>query len=184
MKAMTSVVDAVAGATGYRSWSLARHALVVIALLAGLALLAWSILTQQRLQLLNQQTELAQLERALKALSTQTVPPVRNEPDFTQRWPQRDEINAVVRFLGSLAQQHQVSLGQMTLSHTASSAQAAGRVDIALTMNGTYASGKLLLAELLSRYPSLALQSLTAAPRSGDASRIDWTLALTLYVKD
>ncbi len=184
MKAMTSVADAIAGATGYRAWSLARHALTAIALLVGLTLLAWSLLTQQSAQLLKQQTELSQLEQSLKTLSTQAAPPVRNEPDFTQRWPQRDEINAVVRFLGSLAQQHPVNLGQMTLSHTASSAQTAGRVDIALTMNGTYASGKLLLAELLSRYPSLALQSLTATPRSGDAARIDWALALTLYVKD
>jgi type II secretory pathway pseudopilin PulG len=184
MKAIVPAADALAGATGYRSWSLRRHVVVSVILLAGIVLLAWMVGSQQRRQLVNQQIELAQLEQSLRALSTQAAPPARNEPDFTQRWPQRDEVNAVVRFLGTLAQQFQVNVGQITLAHTASSAQAVGRVDIAVAMNGTYAGGKTLLAELLGRYPSLALQSLTATPRSGDASRIDWTLALTLYVKD
>ncbi|MFM9880358.1 MAG: hypothetical protein ACKVOO_08120 [Burkholderiaceae bacterium] len=184
MNALNSVTGAIAQTTGYRSWSPKHHVAVALVLLIGIVLLAWGMVSQQRTQLRHQQAELGQLEQSLKAVATQVAPPVRNQPDFTHGWPQRDEINAVVRFIGTLVPQHQVNLGQLTLSHTASSAQAAGRVDIALTMNGTYASGKAVLSELFNRYPSLAMQSLIATPRSGDASRIDWILALTLYVKD
>ena len=184
MKAINLAADALAEATGYRSWPLGRHVVVSSVLVLGLGLLAWSLISHQRIQLKSQQAELTQLEQTLKTLSTQAKPPAISEPDFTQRWPQRDEINAVVRFLGTLAQQHQVNLVQMALSHTASSAQATGRVDISINMNSGYASGKLVLSELMSRYPSLALQSLTATPRSGDTAKIDWALALTLYVKD
>lgn len=180
MKAINSIVQL----TGYRAWSYTRHALTAMTMLAASALLLSNMLSQQRDQLLHQRSELVQLQQSLKLQAAQAKPPVSTDPDFTQRWPQRDEINAVVRFIGTLAQQHQVNLGQMTLSHTTSSALATGRVDISLSMNSVYAGGKQVLSELLSRYPSLALQSLSATPRTGDALRIDWTLALTLYVKD
>lgn len=184
MNAINSMADAFWGLAVRHPWSHVRNAASALILLIAVAILFWIILSQQRTELLNKQAELTQIEQLLKPLRSQAALPSLNKPDYTQRWPQRDEVNAVVRFLGALAQQHQVNLGQMTLSHAPSSAQAAGRVDISLSMNSAYASSKQVLSELLNRYPSLALQSLTAVSRSGDSSRIDWTLALTLYVKD
>lgn len=184
MLAKKSLTSALASVIAYRAWSPVQHCVIASILLASIVLLASSMVSAQRTQLLNQQEKLTQMEQSLKIASAHAEPLIAREPDFTQRWPQRDEINGVVRFLGALAQQHQANLGQMTISHTASSSQAAGRVDILVSINSTYSSGKQILSELLGRYSSLALQTLTTAPRSGDAARIEWTLALTMYVKD
>ena len=152
---------------------------VLLIVLAG-----WFSLSSQHQKLKAQSLELAGTEQAIQqsklASSAQTVV----EPNFTQRLPQREAIQQIVRFLGTLAQQHQVTLGQLTLTHASSSEQSLGRVDIAMSMSGPYAGGKQVLSELLSRYPSLGVQSVTAVPRPSDAGRIDWSVSMSLYVKD
>lgn len=177
-------IDTLNQRTGFRAWSSLKHGAVAGVLLLVIALAAWKLLGLQREHLELQHIELAGLQQQVASMQALSAKPVSMAPDFTQRWPQRDEINALVRFLGGLAQERQVNVGQMSLAHTGSGAQAVGRVDIALTLSGPYIATKQLLAELLSRYPSLAVQSLSAVPRSGDVSRIEWTLSLTLFVKD
>jgi hypothetical protein len=149
-----------------------------------MAIVSWFHLSSQRQILDSQNAELARVEQALRQARAVSTAPSMTEPDFTQRLPQRETIHQVVRFLGTLAQQHQVNLGQLSLNHTASSEQSLGRVDVSLSLSGPYAGGKQVLSELLSRYPSLAVQSVSAVPRQSESGRIDWSVSMSLYVKD
>ena len=161
-----------------------RPQVLMACVLLLMAIVSWFYLSSQRQTVDSQKAELARLEQALHQAQSATAGPSSSEPDFTQRLPQRETIHQVVRFLGTLAQQHQVNLGQLSLNHTASSEQSLGRVDISLSMSGPYAGGKQVLSELLSRYPSLGVQSVSAVPRQSESGRIDWSVSMSLYVKD
>ena len=93
-------IDAFNLHTGFRTWSSAKHGAVAGLLLLLIAVAAWKSLGLQRENLESQRIELAGLLQQVASLQAISTKPVSTTPDFTQRWPQRDEINALVRFLG------------------------------------------------------------------------------------
>jgi hypothetical protein len=67
--------------------------------------------------------------------------------------------------------------------HAASDSEL-GRVQINVTGQAQYKDTKDWLAELMDRYPSLALQSLSLRAQANDPVRQDIRLTLVLVVKD
>lgn len=146
--------------------------------------MTWKFLDSQTSQLASLQEELKPIQLRLSSERLQTIQLSVMEPNFTERWPKRNEIDSQLNYLNRLARTLRVSVGQMTFMHVADDGQTTGRVDISLNLSGSYISTKQLLAELLGRYPTLVVQSLSVVPRSGDVSGTDWKLRLTLFVKD
>lgn len=174
-----------AGRLGYRHWPWHRHVLLALGLLmVVIGLAAWA-LGQQRsaLQGLVQQHDELQ-HHLLIAQRNATKPKVPVEPDFSQRLPERSRMEEVIRQLGQLADKSGVLVGSIALSHTATDTKTIGSVDASLTLTGAYAATKQVISELMSRHDSLGIQTLSVRPRSNDATRLEWTLALSLYVRD
>jgi Tfp pilus assembly protein PilO len=185
MKTLVQAMETVAGRLGYRRWPWQQHALLALGALLAISASGVWFLQQQRasLQSLVQQQDSLQQSLSSAQRDVAKVKPAA-EPDFSQRLPERSRMDEVIRQLAQLAEKHGVSVGGISLSHTATDAKAIGSVEASITLSGAYAPTKLLISELMSRHESLGIQTLSVRPRSNDAARLDWTLALSLYVRD
>jgi hypothetical protein len=110
--------------------------------------------------------------------------PAAASPDFTHSLPSRALADEVVRDMGRQSQALGISLGALTLVHQLPNAREWGKVQLTVTTVGEYAKAKGWLAELLARYPSLAVQTLSIRAGVADAARQEWQLVLALYAKD
>lgn len=173
------------GRLGYRRWPWPKHAILVASVLLAFAASGVWLLQQQRASLQSlaqQQDSLLQNLLTTQRDAAKVKPPA--ELDFSQRLPERSRMDEVIRQLAQLAEKHGVSVGSISLSHIATDPKTIGSVDASLTLTGPYAPTKLLISELMSRHDSLGIQTLSVRPRSIDAARLEWTLALSLYVRD
>jgi hypothetical protein len=174
MKTLVQAMETIAGRLGYRRWPWQQHALLALGALLAISVSGVWFLQQQRASLqslVQQQDSLQQSLSSAQRDVAKVKPPA--EPDFSQRLPERSRMDEVIRQLGGIS-----------LSHTATDAKTIGSVEASITLSGAYAPTKLLISELMSRHESLGIQTLSVRPRSNDAARLDWTLALSLYVRD
>jgi hypothetical protein len=185
MKTLVQAKEMVAGRLGYRYWSWQKHVLLAMGAFVAVAVSGVWVLQQQRASLLGlaqQQDSLQQILTSAHRDAAKVKPPA--EPDFSQRLPERSRMDEVISQLAQLAEKHGVSVARISLSNTATDARTIGSVDASLTLSGAYSSTKLLISELMSRHDSLGIQTLLVRPHSNDATRLEWTLALSLYVRD
>jgi hypothetical protein len=165
-------------------WPVAVHACVAVILLLAVWGVGCGVLKNARHELATTNSNLDALQAQARLLSAAAaVKPMQAPPDFTQSLPNREAADVVVRDMGRNAQSLGLSLGALTVVHQAASARELGKVQLTLTANGEYAKAKAWLAELLARYPSLAVQTLSARA-AAEATRQEWQLVLALYVKD
>jgi Tfp pilus assembly protein PilO len=185
MKVIVQTMEKFTGWLGYRQWPWQQHAVLALGVLLMAVAGGTLVLQQQRLSLLNLSQKQTNLQESLDAAQRNaTTPRPLPEPDFTQRLPERGRMDVVIRQLAQLAHKNAVSVASISLSHSATDTKNIGRVDASITLIGAYAPAKLLISELLNRHNSLGIQTLSVRPRSNDATRLDWTLALSLYVRD
>jgi hypothetical protein len=105
-------------------------------------------------------------------------------PDFTQSLPGRSVSDDVVRDMGRHAASMGVGLGAVTVVHQDANARELGKVQFTVSANAEYGNTKTWLAELLARYASLAVQTLSVRANAGEGGRQEWQLVFTLYVQD
>jgi hypothetical protein len=162
----------------------AVHACVVVALLLAVWGVGYGVLKNARHELAKANSHLDTLQAQARLVSSAAAAKsMEAPPDFTQSLPSREAADAVVRDMGRNAQNLGLTLGALTVVHQAPSPRELGKVQLTLTANGEYAKAKAWLAELLARYPSLAVQTLSARA-AAEATRHEWQLVLALYVKD
>jgi hypothetical protein len=169
----------------FSRWPISVH--LSLALLA--VLLAWAVGYGMRERIGHQFAASSASLAALQQQARLNQPAMVHAPtipivDFTQSLPSRAQVDDVVRDMGRNSQALGVSLGALTVVHQAPSAGEWGKVQLTVSAVGEYSKCKGWLAELLARYPSLAVQSLTIRSGINNATRQDWQLALTLYAKD
>jgi Tfp pilus assembly protein PilO len=165
-------------------WPLAVHACVAVVLLLAVWGVGYGVLKNARHELAKANSSLDTLQAQARQNSAAVVAkPMEVPPNFTHSLPSREAADAVVRDMGRHAQSLGLTLGALTVVHQASTARELGKVQLTLTANGEYAKAKAWLAELLARYPSLAVQTLSARA-AAEATRQEWQLVLALYVKD
>lgn len=129
------------------------------------------------------------LQRERQAVQGQLDAPLRVGPrfvkqDFTQSLPIAARSEDVARDIGQFAQRLNVQITSLTLDSQAANSRELGRVQFNLAGQARYKDTKVWLAELLDRYPSLALQSLSLRAQANDPVRQDVRLTLVLIVKD
>ncbi len=160
---------------------------VHVVLAAAVLVLAWfasralAIQAQGQLAGAKQSQQALQLKVQQRASAMQA--PTTIAPDFTQSLPNRNVADDVVRDMGRNAASMGVNLGAVTVVHQDASIRELGKVQFTVTANAEYGRAKTWLAELLARYTSLAVQTLSVRASAGEGSRQDWQLVLTLYVK-
>ncbi len=153
-------------------------AMLVLAWLAGHMLvtktLRQSTAAQQSLQALQLKVQ----QRAAAQQESVTV-----APEFAQNLPDRSVVDDVVRDIGRNATSLGVSLGAVTVVHQDASAHELGKVQFTVTASAEYGRAKAWLSELLARYASLAVQTLSVRASVGEGGRQEWQLVFILYVK-
>ena len=166
-------------------WPTAIHlSLALIAVLLASAL-GYGLRERVGRQFAVSSASLAAVQERVRLNQALTLPaPTLPIADFTQSLPGRTQVDDVVRDMGRNSQALGVSLGGLTVLHQVPTAGEWGKVQLTVSTVGEYGKCKVWLAELLGRYPSLAVQSLTIRPGINNATRQDWQLVLTLYARD
>jgi HAMP domain-containing protein len=168
----------------FSRWPLLVHFACAAGVVALAVLAAWAgvLRAQQRTVALRQQVAAQELVQQQRATALQAATTAL--PDFTHSLPERTVADDVLRDMGRHAASQGVSLGAIAVSHQEPSLRELGKVQFTVTANAQYPKAKAWLAELLARYPSLAVQTLSVrAGSAADVARQEWQTVLTLYVK-
>ena len=150
----------------YCGRSLRRLAVTVWLLAMGTLLGAWGL----------HQFALEPQRAAMQAASTVTPQPAAVNNPATNAWPARGLIDEVLLEMNRARERAGLlwGAGGLVVRPLERDATAAlGRHDIAMTLNGSYASVRRMVAELLNRYPSLALVSLEARREDASHTRVE-----------
>ena len=166
----------------FRRWPLHHHILLACLIVLGMAAGSFWWIQQSRSALLTLQHERQSVQGQLDA-ALRSGPPIV-KPDFTQSLPTLARSDDVARDIGRFAQPLNVQITSLTVDPRAATPSELGRVLFNLTGQAAYKDTKAWLAELLSRYPSLAIQSLSLRTQPTDPVRQDVRVTLVLVVKD
>jgi len=163
-------------------WPLRFHvaaACLAVAAAAGVAgLLMYAAAEKSR----QQRAELRALENRLQILVQDEKK--RSAGNFLQTLPLASSADEVVRDMGRHAQALKIQVASLSIAVTDPSPGLVRKVQFNLTASGDYTSMKSWLAEMLGRYPSLGVQTLSLRGLPNDALRQEIQLALVLFVKD
>jgi Tfp pilus assembly protein PilO len=166
----------------FQRWPLRLHAVMaglVLALLGcGAAWFVKSTLTAskarneelQALQMQVQQLQRAELQRA--------------SGNFTQKLPSAATSDEVVRDMTRHAQSLNLQISSLSITATEASPREIRKVQFNLALSGEYRSVKSWLSEMLGRYSSLGVQTLSLRGLPNDALRQEAQLVLVLFVRD
>jgi hypothetical protein len=163
-------------------WPLRFHAAaacLAVAAVAGLAALGVYANAGRAGQ---QQAELRALETRLQILVQDEKK--RAAGNFLQTLPLASSADEVVRDMGRHAQELKIQVASLSIAVTDPAPGLIRRVQFNLTASGDYAAMKNWLAEMLGRYPSLAVQTLSLRGLPNDTLRQEIQLALFLFVRD
>lgn len=166
----------------FKLWPLHWHALLACAVVVVAALAGWSLnhaLKANREQL---QLDADQLAEQLRVASHPVAP--SDSAVFMDRLASRNASEDVARDIARFGQDLGVQITSVTVDARKASSTELGKVQFSMTARADYASAKSWINELLARYRSLAVQSLSLQTNPTDAQRQDLRLILVLYVKD
>lgn len=108
----------------------------------------------------------------------------RSAGNFTQNLPLASSADEIVRDMGRHAQAMKIQVASLSIAVADPAPSLIRKVQFNVTASGDYASLKNWLAEMLGRYPSLGIQTLSLRGLPNDALRQEMQLALVLFVKD
>lgn len=163
-------------------WPLRAHLILSMLLLLCMAALGWNAIQLAERHLLRLRAEHADTRMALGALQDRGSVSVR--PDFVQTLPSTRQADDVLRDMGRYAQDAGVQINTVAIDTQAATAAQLGRVYFTIAAASPYKSLKAWLADLLGRYPALAVDSLRVQAQPNDPIRQDVHLSLVWYVKD
>lgn len=104
--------------------------------------------------------------------------------NFLQTLPLASSADEIVRDMGRHAQELKIQVASLSITVADPAPGLIRRVQFNLTASGDYAAMKNWLAEMLGRYPSLAVQTLSLRGLPNDTLRQEIQLALVLFVRD
>lgn len=166
----------------FQRWRVLYHVLAAVVFLGLVVMTGWWYLqtSQSRLDALHTETKLLQnqLENANFAL----VPQLSS--DFGQTLPSITTSDDVARDFGRFAQTLGVQITSLSVERRPASAGELSKVQFNVVAQAEYRASKAWLAQLLSRYPSLSIQSLSLRGAANDASRQDVRATFLLFAKE
>lgn len=165
-----------------RRWPWHYHLVPAAVLLLGCALAGGWALQRASLRLADLQSAHAAVQQQLHAL--QNRPPDTAPADFTQSLPSAAHADEVARDIGRFAQSAGVQISSLTVEARPAGATELGRVHFNVAAQAPYRASKDWLAELLARYASLGVQSLSLQALPNDAARQDIRVTLVWFVRE
>jgi hypothetical protein len=163
-------------------WLIRQHALAVAGVIGVAALVCWWYLHVAAENLSALKQERAAVQRQL--LAAQAASPLAVQPSLLQALPNIARADEVARDIGRFAQPVGVQISSLAVETHAGTATELAKVHFNLSAQANYMASKAWLAELLGRYPTLAVQSLSIRASANEAPTQELRLGLVLWVKD
>ena len=159
-----------------------QHALVAAGAVCLAALVCWWQPHSAANGLAALQQEAAAVQRQL--VVAQAASPLSVQPSLLHALPSISRADEVARDIGRFAQPLGVQIASLAVSPQASTTTELGKVQFNVAAQADYKAGKAWLAQLLARYPTLAVQSLSMRALANDVPGQDLQLSLVLWVND
>jgi hypothetical protein len=166
----------------FKRWPLFAHAITAGVIVITAALGAWWIKHIEMVTLQARGEELRLLQNELQKPQRPQVR-IRLE-NFTRTLPNFSKSDEVVRDMSRHAQMMNVQITSLTIVPSEPSPTALKKIQFNLAANADYRSIKRWLSELLDRYPSLGVQTLSMRALPTDARRQESQIVLIMFVKD
>ncbi len=172
-------------ATPWRRWPWGQHAVAAtLALLALAAACFWltHYLAASEQAQQAQQVQLVSAQRLLNDLQGRRA--ALPKGDFSQHLPQASTADDVARDIARFAESGRVQIQSLSVQPQAATPREWGKVQFNVSATADYSTIKAWLADLLGRYPSLAVATLSIRSAPNDGARLTSSVALVLWVKD
>lgn len=163
-------------------WPVEHHIWLAIAVIAGLVASAMATL-----QMLGHHTETQ--KRGLQQLQAQHIearktPPPTTTELFEKSLPSSQVAEAVARDITAFAATSNVQLNSVQIENQTGTQGDYATVVYQVNAKGEYRQSKQWIAELLGRYETLAIKSMSVQSIANDTARQDVRMTLVLYVRD
>lgn len=166
----------------FQRWPWHYHAWVAGFVVVSFAAGAWWWLHVSEASVVALQSELQAAQNQLEV--AQRTARVGASSNYTQALPSAARADDVARDISRYAQAHGVQVVSVSLETRAATASEIAKVQFNLVAQADYRAAKMWLTELLGRYPSLGVQSLSLRALPNEAARQDVRLVLVFFAKD
>lgn len=166
----------------FRRGLIHQHAFLAAGAVCVVAFVCWWHLDTAAAGLSALQQEGAVVQRQLVA--SQAASPQAVQPSLIHALPNISRADDVARDIGRFAQPLGVRIASLNVQTHAGTTTELAKVQFNLAAQADYTAAKAWLAELLGRYPTLAVQSLSIRASANEAPTQELRLGLVLWVKD
>lgn len=166
----------------FRRWPLWFHIAVACLILIAIAAGGWKFVRNATASLHARNAELQSQQTRLQTLQRAELKPIQG--NFVNSFPPISRSDDVVRDMSRHAQSMNIQIASLAIATSEPSSSELRKVQYSLTATGDYRSVKAWLSEMLGRYPSLGVQTLSMRGLPSDAFRQEAQLVLVLFVKD
>lgn len=163
-------------------WPWYFHAVAACLAIAAMAGVASLLIYAAASGAIKQRQDLRALETRLQILVQDDRK--QSAGNFLKTLPLASSADEVVRDMGRQAQALKIQMASLSIAVADPAPGLIRKVQFNLTASGDYAAMKNWLAEMLGRYPSLAVQTLSLRGLPNDTLRQEIQLALVLFVRD
>ncbi len=163
------------------SRSVSVHLTAAVLVCIALAMTGYALVARERGHAQRVQNEVAALKRTV-ARTGLPAEPVSSQSAV--EWPLRWSVEEVIQQAGLAAARSGVNIRSLSVLHQAASPAAWGRVNLAVSAGGSYAALKAWQADVLARFPALAVQNLRMQAAAGGAAALESQWTWVLYVGD
>ena len=165
----------------FARWPVWLHVALATFTTATLVVVAYAMLQSQHVQL-SQAVQAAEEQQTQLIQARQRIT-IHADDEFVQSLPPPDSAENVARDLTAFGNAHQLQISSVGIERTPASATILMSVSFHIAARGDYKRTKSWMAELLARYPSLYLRSLSLQAPSNDAAVQDIRVNFVLYVR-
>lgn len=157
------------------------HVASAVATCAVLGVAAYKLVSLEQSKVQRLQAEVATSERTVALPS---LPAKQSSGPSAVEGALRQSVDGVIQQANQSAVHLGVSIRSVSVSHQAASPAALGRVSLEVSAGGSYAALKSWQAEVLARFPALAVQTQRMHAAAGDAMALESQWTWVMYVRD
>ncbi len=169
-------------ATPWRRWPWGQHTVAATLALLALAAACFGLTHYLAASEQAQQVQLDLAQRLLKDLQGRRA--ALSKGDFSQHLPQASTADDVARDIARFAESGRVHIQSLSVQPQAATPREWGKVQFNISATADYSTIKAWLADLLGRYPALAVITLSMRSAPNDGARLTSSVALVLWVRD
>ena len=104
--------------------------------------------------------------------------------NFTHTLPSREKSDDIVKDIGKFASATGVQIQSIQVRTREASESEYGSLEFSITLNGDYKSTKAWLAELLARYHTMTIATLSMQPGGQEVARLESQISLIFYARN